>query len=140
MKKTQRLLLGLFWGIVAVALLLVVVFETGLLESGTAAGAQVQTEFLLTALMELATVGLIPLALWLFRSKPVKADLGQRKFEALGKWGTLRLLMLGFLLVGNTLLYYIYMNTAFGYMAIITLICLPFVYPSQGRCEAEVEL
>jgi len=31
------------------------------------------------------------------------------------------------------------MNPAFGYMAIIQLLCLPFVYPSLNRCIAETE-
>jgi hypothetical protein len=31
------------------------------------------------------------------------------------------------------------MNTTFGYMAIIGLLCLPFVFPTMSRCEAEVE-
>ena len=39
----------------------------------------------------------------------------------------------------NTVLYYLFMNTTFGYMAIILAICLPFVYPSEARCEAETE-
>ena len=42
-------------------------------------------------------------------------------------------------MVVNTLLYYIYMNTTFGYMAIIMALCLPFVFPTKGRCLAEIE-
>ena len=33
--------------------------------------------------------------------------------------------------------FYIYMNPTFGYLAIILLLCLPFVFPSQSRCIAE---
>ena len=36
-------------------------------------------------------------------------------------------------LLMNTLLYYIFMNTAFGYMALILLICLPFIYPATRK-------
>ena len=53
------------------------------------------------------------------------------------KWGTIRLLILEVPMLVNTLLYYIYMNTTFGYMAIILLLCLPFVFPSLNRCLAE---
>ena len=42
-------------------------------------------------------------------------------------------------MVANTYLYYLYMNTTFGYMAIIGLLCTPFVFPTMSRCEAEVE-
>jgi hypothetical protein len=61
------------------------------------------------------------------------------KAIALRKWGVLRLSMLEVPLLANTLFYYIYMNTTFGYMAIILLICLAFVYPSMNRCLADVE-
>jgi hypothetical protein len=29
------------------------------------------------------------------------------------------------------------MNTTFGYLAIILLLCLPFVFPTLNRCIAE---
>jgi hypothetical protein len=32
------------------------------------------------------------------------------------------------------------MNVAFGYMAIILLLVLPFVYPSKARCEEETNI
>jgi len=79
------------------------------------------------------------LALKLFRFRKVHNDLITRKAPALRCWGLVRLGLLAILLVANTLLYYIYMNTAFGYMALIILVCLPFVYPSMGRCVAETE-
>ena len=55
----------------------------------------------------------------------------------MSKWGMLRLLILEVPMVIDTLLYYIYMNTTFGYLAIILLLCLPFVFPSLNRCLAE---
>ena len=41
-------------------------------------------------------------------------------------------------MVVNTLLYYLFMNVAFGYLAIILALCIFFVFPSMSRCEAEV--
>ena len=41
-------------------------------------------------------------------------------------------------MVANTFLYYIYMNVAFGYMAIILLLSLYFVLPTMARCEVEI--
>ena len=55
------------------------------------------------------------------------------------KWGTIRLLTLEVPMLVDTLLYYIYMNTTFGYLGIILALCLPFVYPSLSRCEDETE-
>ena len=49
----------------------------------------------------------------------------------------MRLLILEVPMVSNTYLYYMYMNTTFGYLAIILLLCLPFVFPSLNRCLAE---
>ena len=51
--------------------------------------------------------------------------------------GMTRLIILEAPMVINTLLYYIYMNTTFGYLGIILLLCLPFVFPSLSRCEDE---
>ena len=48
-----------------------------------------------------------------------------------------RLLILEAPMVVNTLLYYIYMNATYGYLAIILLLCLPFVFPTENRCIAE---
>lgn len=131
------MLCALLWAFVAVALTTVVLFETGVLEFGFYAASSEQAEFLLTTMMELLTLAVIPLALKMFKFGRVKKDLLSRKADALRKWGMLRLLMLLVPLVVNTLLYYMYANTTFGYMAIILVIVLPFVYPSMNRCLAE---
>jgi hypothetical protein len=79
------------------------------------------------------------LGLRLFKFNKVHAELVSKKHIALGMWDTLRLVMILAPMVANTYLYYLYMNTTFGYMAIIQLLCLPFVYPSMNRCKSEVE-
>ena len=56
------------------------------------------------------------------------------------KWGLIRLLILEVPMVADTLLYYIYMYTTFGYLAIILLLCLPFVFPTLSRCLDETEV
>lgn len=139
MKKTRQLLLLLFWGVLVLAVGLVVIFETDTLPCGIMADSK-QTEFLLTALMELLTLADIYLALRLFKFDKVHHDLTTRQVPALRQWGVIRLLLLLVPMLVNTLLYYIYMNTTFGYMAIILALCLPFVYPSEGRCRSEIGL
>jgi hypothetical protein len=69
----------------------------------------------------------------------VHNDLLQRQETALMKWGQCRLAMLALPLFMNVLFYYLFMNTTFGYMGIILLLCMPFVYPSMNRCRAELE-
>ena len=139
MKNVKNTLTVLLWTVLTLALIVVVLFETDVLMFGYYAGSGEQAEFLLTTMMELLTLAVIPLALKLFKFPRVHADLVSRKAEALRKWGLLRLLMLLVPLLVNTLLYYAYANVAFGYMAIILVIVLPFVYPSMERCQSETE-
>ena len=139
MKKTKNLLTITFWSNLTVALVIAVLFETDILPAGFAAGINNSAEMVVTMLMELLTLALIPLSLKLFKLKPVNRALVNRKAQALLPWGTLRLCLLFGLLLANSLLYYIYMNTAFGYMALIVVLCLPFVYPSMDRCLTETE-
>ena len=137
MKQTRNILMGVFVGALAFTALLVFLFETGLLVQGTATGNS-QAEFVITIAMELLTLAQIWLAMRLFKIKQVRHDLVNGKEIALRKWGIVRLELLDIPLVANALFYELFMNTTFGYMAIILLICQPFVYPSMARCEAEV--
>ena len=136
MKQTQKILMGQFVSIVLMVLALVVLFETDIIVSGGLNGDS-QTEFLLTAVMELVTLGCAFLSLRLFRFKSIHADLVSRKAPALKKWGVARLLLIHVPIVLDTLLYYLYMKPTFGYLAIILALCLPFVWPSMNRCVAE---
>lgn len=139
MKKVQILLSLFFWGSLLVSAALVALYETSLLEPGLMAGRDANLEFILTITFELTTLASVPLALKLFKFKCVRHDLLTRKASGLLRWGTIRLWLLCGLLFCNTLLYYIFMNTAFGYMSLIIVVCLPFVYPSMDRCIAETE-
>jgi hypothetical protein len=89
--------------------------------------------------MEILTLASIPLALRLFKFRKIHAELLEYKAPALQKWGIVRLTLLLSPMLINTILYYMYMNTAFGYLAIILVLCLPFVYPTMSRCLAETE-
>ena len=117
MKNVSKRLTLVYAGIAALVLLLIVLFETEVLESGVMAEDK-QSEFLLTFVMELVSLGAAFLA-------------------AMMKWGLIRLLIIEVPMLADTLLYYIYMNTTFGYLGIMLLLCMPFVYPSMNRCIAE---
>lgn len=98
-----------------------------------------QARFVLSVTMILATLAVIPLALKLFKLKPVAADLTKRKAPALKKWGVIRLLALGSFLLANLSLYYLLEEEpTFGWLSVILLLVLPFVVPTMSRCEAEV--
>jgi hypothetical protein len=136
MKKVSKQLLVFYTFQVALALVFVVLFETDVLPVGIKADDK-QSEFVLTALMEIISLAAAFLGLRLFKYKAIHNDLVRRKETAMWKWGMTRLLILEAPMVVNTLLYYIYMNTTFGYLGIILLLCLPFVFPSLSRCQDE---
>ncbi|MBO4826380.1 MAG: hypothetical protein J5506_03960 [Prevotella sp.] len=137
MKQTQKILMTLFIAIVAVALLMVLLFETNVIEPGSLAGRE-SVEFNVLSIVELATVFAIPLALRLFRFKKIKSQLVASPASKLRLWGIVRLLMLGLPLLACVLFYYLFfMKAAFGYLAIILLLSMLFVWPSMGKCESE---
>ena len=136
MKKVSKQLMVFYIVQIVMALVIIVLFETGELPVGVMA-ADKQSEFVLTALMEILSLGAAFLGLRLFKFQAIRRDLVSRKEPAMWKWGMTRLLILQVPMVINTLLYYIYMNTTFGYLGIILLLCLPFVFPSLSRCLAE---
>lgn len=138
MKRTQTILMSVFVGLLAITLLWVVLAETDVIETGQLA-LNAQQEFVQVAVMEIATLGTVFLALRLFKFKAIHKELVELKEQALLKWGLIRLILLELPMLCNTLFYYQFMNTTFGYMAIIQLLCLPFVVPTMGRCLAEVE-
>ena len=136
MKRISKSLTLIYILLTALTLAVIVVFETDMLESGLLAGEN-QSEFIFTFVMELVSLGAAFLGLRLFKFKAVHDDLIAHKERAMMKWGTIRLLILQVPMLADTLLYYMYMNTTFGYLAIMLLLCLPFVFPSLNRCLAE---
>ena len=124
--------------LLVLALLAVVLYETDTLLPGALADDK-QSEFISTAIMEFVSLAGVFLALRLFRFRKIHEELVTRKAPALQKWGLLRLAILEVPMLCNTFLYYSYMNTTFGYMAIIQALCLPFVWPTMGRCIDETE-
>lgn len=130
--NTEKKLRNLLIVTVAVPLLAAIVYECDVLPTGVFAG-NAQEEFLAVTFMELLTIVMIPLALRLFKAKDVERKVEEGDTMALKKWGSLRILMITVPLLLNTMGYYLFMNTTFGYMALILLICLPFVYISPKK-------
>ena len=132
MNKTISLLRTVLIANVGVAVVFAALYELDILPSGILAGRP-QDEFLSTISMELITIVFIPVALRLFKTKDVEKRLEEGNIKAFRKLGLLRILMITVPLVLNTLLYYSFMNTSFGYMALILLICMPFIYPASRK-------
>ncbi len=132
MKKTVNILRTLFIASVGIAVVVAVLYELDILPSGVLADRP-QDEFLCTIAMELVTIVFIPIALRLFKTKDVDRRLDEGDIKTFKTWSIVRILMITVPLLMNTLLYYIFMNTTFGYMALILLICLPFIYPATRK-------
>ena len=140
MKKTRNLLMTIFSGSLLLAAILYILGEFLHVDMGFFAEATRQQRFVCSTVMILLTISLLPLSLRLFKFKRISNDLQQRKAPALARWGTLRLSIMGALLVVNTFLYYAFeFEASYGYLAVVTLLCMPFVIPTMNRCKEEVE-
>lgn len=141
MKKVRSLLLYTFWGFIALSVLMAFAFETDLLPAGVGAEEK-SLDFVLLSVMELVTICLIPLALRLFKFSGIRRRLltgtEDDRAQQLLRWGVSRMMLLCVPMFINTLSYYWFLNVAYGYMAIIGLLCLVFVYPSLQRCHDEI--
>ena len=136
MKKISKQLTFVYILLAAIALAIVALYELDVLESGVLADSK-QTEFVALTVMELTSLAAAFIGLRLFKFRMIHNELVTNEEPAMLKWGLLRLLILEVPMIVNTYLYYIYMNTTFGYLAIILLLCLPFVMPTESRCLAE---
>ena len=139
MKKTRNILMALFAGFLLTAALLYICGEFLQRDMTLWADATRGQQFVGSTVMILLTIGLLPLSLRLFKFQFVADRLVQRKAPALACWGSVRLVIMGLLLVLNTFFYYAFgFESTYGYLAVVTLLCMPFVFPTMNRCMAEV--
>lgn len=123
-------------GSIVLAAVMVVLYETQTILEGALAG-DVQGEFLAVTVMELLTICSIPVALRLFKFRKVREIIERKKAEGLYLMALVRMALICLPMLVNTLLYYLYMAPAFGYMAIIGFISMAFITPTVTRCESE---
>lgn len=135
----QRILQITFYSIVVLAILLVLLFESNVFPTGLYADNKT-ADFLFTTIMEILTICCIPLALRLIKDKTMKKYDVPRRMQIYRRKAMLRLLLLGCPLLVNTFLYYLFMNVAFGYMAIILFLCLLFIIPTKERQQREARI
>ena len=125
---------------------MVACFESGALMEGGYIGDK-QLEYYCALVMELVTIVLIPLALRLFRLKWVDKAIRKNPSKQLPVWRSIRLCLLTIMgtanrhrRMDNVFMYYQFVHPSFGYMAIIGLLTMAFVYPSAARCQAEEKM
>jgi len=137
-KKIRNILLVEFLLFTLLTAATVVLHENDIILSGALTGDK-QSEFILLSVMEVLTLGFIPLSLKLLKIKYVRKNIAAAPYKNMLKWGLFRLCLIGLPAVINTIMYYSYMNAAFGYLAIIGILCLFFIYPGTERCINEIE-
>lgn len=99
----------IFWAFIVLSAIMVMLFETGLFDSGLWGGNS-SAEFAVLTAMEILTVVIVPIAL--------------KKKRSLAS-----ICMICVPMATDTFLYYMLLNTTFGYLALLMLVCTPFVNP-----------
>ena len=139
MEKTVKNLRMLFLCSIAVALIIVLLYETEILLPGALA-LNNRLCFVVATIMELLTIAIIPFALRLFKFRKVNGKLTESettRWDNLLKYGSVRILLLATPMIINVVCYYLFTLTAFAYMAIILFLCMFFIYPTVDKCIAE---
>ena len=139
MEKTVKNLRMFFICSIAVALIIIILYETEILLPGALA-LNNKLCFVVATIMELLTIAIIPFALRLFKFRKVNSKLTENestRWENLLKFGSVRILLLAIPMIINVVCYYLFTLTAFAYMAIILFLCMFFVYPTVDKCIAE---
>ena len=141
MKQTRNILITIYWLLLLTAATIYICgdyFEVDM--AFLASDDDRQTGIIVQMIMILITLCMVPLALRLFKFEKIHLALVKTPSAALLRWGIIRILVLGLLLIVNTLLYYIYgFEPAFGYLAVMVMLTMPFVFPTMSRCKAETE-
>ena len=140
MKRIQKILLLNYLFSLGLALLWVVLNENDVFELVGTLHIDANSDFMLTSVMEIITICSIPIALRLFKFGTIRETVRKDNSLLHSTFLAFSLVRLDMLLVPmlvNAVLYYLFMNVAFGYMAIILFLACFFVFPSQERCEKE---
>lgn len=137
MINTHKTLRAVCVAALAVTLALAVVYELDLLPTGVYSCRCDGSEYIMQYVMDMLTLCMVPLSLRLFRFETIGRRLTTP--QALLQWGLVRLAMLCVPMIVDTFLYYAYLNVSFGYLAIIHLLCLMFVWPTKTRCQSELK-
>ena len=120
----------IFWAVLALMLAAVILFETNEQLTGFL-GMTEADEFKLLSVMEMLTLMSIFLMLRLFKFERIARQIEESPQRALPLWTSVRVAVMLVMIAANGLLYYGTMNTTFGYLAIIIMVSLPFVYPQK---------
>lgn len=140
MKRIQKILQINYFLNLIIVLLWIVLNENDVLNIVGSAHENTNSDFLSASIMEVITICFIPVSLRLFKFGAIRQAIKGDKTPLLNTffaYSLVRLEMLLMPMLVNAVLYYIFMNVAFGYMAIILFLSTLFIFPTQERCEQE---
>lgn len=146
MREVRKILLSEYYVTILLIICLAALFESGVLPSGEWFGEEYNTLLMMVqVIMQLATLALMPLALYLFRIRKIQTandgegeDCMRKRFLT---WSVVRMSMLCVPMLLNTLFYYMFGSlSGFFYLALILFLASIFVYPTEGRCSREFQL
>ena len=141
-KKIRQLLRYLQIEYVAVwvlPLLLVALYETGVMTEGAYAG-DVRMDYVLQTVGILLAVGLIPLSLRLFSLSLVKQRSLPEALKSYRRWSEIRTGMLVVPVLVNLSFYYLTLNNTGVLCAMMALIASLFCVPTRKRMLDELDL
>lgn len=134
--KTLRLL---YIAALLTAVLIAVIFETGMLPEGDLGSDEVLSYWLSIVGVAL-TIILLPLSLRLMKFEMVKKSVAQSEMNYL-RWSIGRIALLGIPLLYNLVCYYLTgCVPTYAYMALMAAVCFLFIWPSRDRMTYEREL
>lgn len=140
MKRIQKILQINYFLNLIIVLLWIVLNENDVLNIVGTAHENTNSDFLSASIMEVITICFIPVSLRLFKFGVIRQAIKDDKTPLLNTffaYSLVRLEMLLMPMLVNAVLYYVFMNVAFGYMAIILFLSTLFIFPTQERCEQE---
>ena len=138
METIQKKLQLIFWIPIVLSAIIIVSGELDIIPNGILANGK-QVEFVIMSMMEILTIIAIPVALKLFKFKAIANKLASDTLLHFERWGIVRLCLLNVPMVINLVCYYLFVGAGFGYLAIILVLSLFFVYPSLSRCYNETD-
>lgn len=140
MKRIRNILMTIFCLQLLTAGILYILGDWMNVDLAFVSNVDSQTLFIVSTLMILTTLASIPAGLRLFKFSKVASEIKMEGKPALLKWSIIRMVLIGDLLVINTMLYYFFgFEPAFGYLAIVCLLTMPFILPTMSRCKSELE-
>ena len=140
MKRIQKILQINYFLNLIIVLLWIVLNENDVFNIVGSAHENTNSDFLSASIMEVITICFIPVSLRLFKIGAIRQAIKDDKTPLLNTffaYSLVRLEMLLMPMLVNAVLYYVFMNVAFGYMAIILFLSTLFIFPTQERCEQE---